>query len=181
MKPGWVRVSLPWYASPEDVEFTLRAVEFVAAHGEAFVPLYRLDWRDGVWRHVEGEVSEPLSLRLDAAAILGGTPQEPPAPSPAEREAEREAYFAEATRIADALAERWRREPRTWNRPTGNAEIDALVWFRYVETEGCRADRRRGYALSCSLRSTTMGRSPFVITSSLITTSLMPAARARRT
>src|SRR5512137_2698222 len=135
-KPGWVRVSLPWYGSPEDVEFTLRAVEFVATHGEAFVPLYRLDWRDGVWRHREGEVAEPSELRLDAAAILAGVPAEPPAPSVAEREAERAAYLAEAVRIADALDERWRREPPTWNRPTGNAEVDALTWFRYVETEG---------------------------------------------
>ncbi len=38
--------------------------------------------------------------------------------------------------MADALEERWRREPPTWNRPTGHAEVDALVWFRYVETEG---------------------------------------------
>ncbi|MEY2669554.1 MAG: hypothetical protein RJA59_2192 [Pseudomonadota bacterium] len=135
-KPGWVRVSLPWYGSAEDVEFTLRAVEFVATHGEAFVPLYRLDWRDGVWRHREGEVADPSPLRLDAAAILGGTASEPEPPSPAEREAEREAYFAEAVRMADALAERWRREPPAWNRPTGNAEVDALAWFRYVETEG---------------------------------------------
>lgn len=135
-KPGWVRVSLPWTGSPEDVEFTLRAVEFVASRGEAFVPLYRLDWRDGVWRHREREVSEPSPLRLDVAAILAGTPSEPPAPSPAEREAERAGYLEEAARIADALAERWKRQPPAWNRPTGNAEVDALVWFRYVETEG---------------------------------------------
>ena len=135
-KPGWVRVSLPWYAAPEDVEFTLRAVEFVADRGDAFVPLYRLDWRDGVWRHREAEVERPTTLRLDAVAILAGTPGEPPAPSAAEREAEREGYLAEAVRVADALDERWRREPPAWNRPTGNAEVDALAWFRYVETEG---------------------------------------------
>ncbi|HET8722811.1 MAG TPA: aminotransferase class V-fold PLP-dependent enzyme [Anaeromyxobacteraceae bacterium] len=135
-KPGWVRVSLPWYAAPEDVEFTLRAVEFVADRGDAFVPLYRLDWRDGVWRHRDAEVERPTALRLDAAAILAGTPGEPAALTAAERQAEREAYLAEAVRLADALDERWRREPPAWNRPTGNAEVDRLVWFRYVETEG---------------------------------------------
>jgi hypothetical protein len=135
-KPGWVRVSLPWYGSPEDVEFTLRAVEFVASRGDAFVPLYRLDWRDGVWRHREAEVERPSPLRLDVAEMLAGTPGRPEAPSPAAREAERAAYLAEATRIADGLDERWRREPPAWNRPTGNAEVDALAWFRYVETEG---------------------------------------------
>lgn len=135
-KPGWVRVSLPWYAAPEDVEFTLRAVEFVADRGDAFVPLYRLDWRDGVWRHRDAEVERPSPLRLDAAAILAGTPPEPPPPSDAERQAERERYLAEAVRMADALDERWRREPPVWNRPTGNDEVDELCWFRYVETVG---------------------------------------------
>jgi selenocysteine lyase/cysteine desulfurase len=138
-KPGWVRVSLPWYADPEDVDFTLRAVELVASRGEAFVPLYRLDWRDGVWRHREAEVEHPSPLRLDADAILAGTPPEPPPPSPAERAAERARYLDEATRIAAALEARWRRSPPDWNRPTGRPDVDALTWFRYVETEGLAA------------------------------------------
>ena len=32
--------------------------------GEAFLPLYRLDWRDGVWRHIEAEVHDPSPVRL---------------------------------------------------------------------------------------------------------------------
>ncbi|MGA8892884.1 MAG: aminotransferase class V-fold PLP-dependent enzyme, partial [Anaeromyxobacteraceae bacterium] len=60
----------------------------------------------------------------------------PPAPSPAEREVERARYLAEAVRLADELDGRWRREPPAWNRPTGNAEVDRLAWFRWVETEG---------------------------------------------
>jgi selenocysteine lyase/cysteine desulfurase len=135
-KPGWVRVSLPWYAAPEDVEFTLRAVEFVADRGDAFVPLYRLDWRDGVWRHREAEVADPSPTRLTAEALLSDPAPAPAVPSPAGREAERGRYLAEATHLADALAERWRREPPAWNQPTGNAEVDQLAWFRYVETEG---------------------------------------------
>jgi selenocysteine lyase/cysteine desulfurase len=137
-KPGWVRVSLPWYAAPEDAEFTLRAVEFVASRGEAFVPLYRLDWRDGVWRHREGEVADPAPTRLTAGSVLAGPSpvQAPVPPSPAERGAERARYLEEAGRIADALERRWKGEPPTWNRPTGRADVDALVWFRYVETEG---------------------------------------------
>ena len=135
-KPGWVRVSLPWYASPQDVEFTLRAVEFVASRGEAFVPLYRLDWRDGVWRHREGEIVEPSPLRLTADAVLAGPHPAPPAPSPAERETERAFYFAEAERTAAELSARWKREPPIWNRPTGRSDLDDLIWFKYVETEG---------------------------------------------
>jgi hypothetical protein len=135
-KPGWVRISLPWYASREDVEFTLRAVEFVADHGEAFVPLYRLDWRDGVWRHREREVERPAPPRLTAADLLAGPAPEPPPPSEAELARERARYLAGAERLADELRARWLREPPAWNRPTGRPELDALVWFRYAETEG---------------------------------------------
>ena len=53
LKPGWVRLTLLFYASPADIDFMLEAIEFVADHGEAFVPLYELCWADGVWRHRE--------------------------------------------------------------------------------------------------------------------------------
>ena len=33
VKPGWVRLTLPFYASDEDVDFILGAVEFIADHG----------------------------------------------------------------------------------------------------------------------------------------------------
>ncbi len=131
-----MRVSLPWYASPGDVEFTLRAVEFVASRGEAFVPLYRLDWRDGVWRHRDREVAHPSPFRLAADEILAGPPPAPAPPSEAEREAERASYLAEAERLAGELTARWQREPPAWNRPTGRPDVDELVWFRYVETVG---------------------------------------------
>ena len=111
-------------------------MEFVASRGEAFVPLYRLDWRDGVWRHREAEVADPSPVRLDAASLLAGPQPPPPVPSAAEREAERARYLAEAERIADGLEARRTRERPAWNRPTGDAEVDALAWFRYVETEG---------------------------------------------
>jgi hypothetical protein len=49
---------------------------------------------------------------------------------------ERERYFVEARERAAALAERWRREPPVYNVPTGDAELDPLVWFRYVHGSG---------------------------------------------
>jgi hypothetical protein len=75
-------------------------------------------------------------MRLTAESVLAGPRQAPVPPSPAEREAERAGYLTEAGRIADGLEERWKREPPAWNRPTGRPDVDALVWFRYVETEG---------------------------------------------
>jgi selenocysteine lyase/cysteine desulfurase len=143
LKPGWVRLSLPWYATAEEVEFLLAAVEFLADHGEAFVPLYRMGWRDGLWRHVEGEPEDPAPLRLDAAALLAAAAGRPPWPAleqasltEADAAAERTRALEEARRLAAALEARWRGAPPRWNVPTGDAFVDGLVWFRYVETDG---------------------------------------------
>jgi len=138
-KPGWVRVSLPYYASEADVEYVLSAVELVAARGEAFVPLYRLDWRDGVWRHVERELAD-LAPALDAEALArsaAGPPGPGPPPlAPEEIAAERARYLREATQLAGELEARWKAHPPRWNAPTGRDDLDRLVWFRYVETTG---------------------------------------------
>ena len=40
LKPGWTRLNLAPWATDDEVEFLLDAIEFVAAHGERFLPLY---------------------------------------------------------------------------------------------------------------------------------------------
>jgi selenocysteine lyase/cysteine desulfurase len=141
MKPGWVRVSLPYYASEGDVDFILSAVEFVADHGLDFLPLYRLNWRNGVWRHIEraGPAAPGVDLTVEsleqaAERFLGTLPESPLTET--EINAERERYFEEARDQAVRLQARWRAAPPRWNAPTGDREIDRLVWFRYVHTEG---------------------------------------------
>ncbi len=141
LKPGWVRLSLPYYASEADLDFLLRAVEFVADRGRDFVPAYELDWRDGVWRHVDRPVPDvaPIELTVEAlweaAQTFAAGDHESPL-SEAQLAAERARYFPDATRVADDLARRWERDPPTWNAPTGRADIDDLVWFDYAHTRG---------------------------------------------
>lgn len=149
IKPGWARLSLPYYASEDDLEFILSAVEFVADHGLDFVPLYRLNWRDGVWRHVErAQVDRPPvdlsagSLRDSASAAAGAGADVDIAES--EIRAHRARYIAEAQTLAAALAERWKASPPRWNRPTGDAELDELVWFRYAHSDGLGAGSPAG-------------------------------------
>jgi selenocysteine lyase/cysteine desulfurase len=138
LKPGWVRLSLPWYATPAEVEFLLQAVEFLADHGEAFVPLYRLGWRDGVWHHVDGEPADPVPLTFDVEALLRAADGRAPWASCEEpldevaAAAERARYLAEARALAGELEARWRARPPRWNPPTGDAFVDGMVWFRYV-------------------------------------------------
>lgn len=139
LKPGWVRLSLPWHATPGEVEFLLAAVEFLADHGEAFVPLYRLGWRDGVWHHLAGEPADPVPLTFDPAALLEAAEGRSPWPSceepldEATAAGERRRYLAEAGALAAGLEARWRAEPPRWNPPTGDAFVDGMVWFKYVQ------------------------------------------------
>lgn len=140
MKPGWVRLSFPPYFSEEDVEFVLRAVEFVADHGAAFLSDYRFGWRDGVWRHLDGPAveGEAISLTVDALAeaMLGGSIADVEQPVSEERlRSERERYLGEAKRLAAELAAgRGARSTET-SHPTVRDDVDALVWFRYQHTD----------------------------------------------
>ncbi|CAM9981288.1 unnamed protein product, partial [Phaeothamnion confervicola] len=51
LRPGWVRLSLSPYHSPEEVDYILAAVVFVAARGATFLPQYRADHKTGQWKH----------------------------------------------------------------------------------------------------------------------------------
>ncbi|XP_022884474.1 uncharacterized protein LOC111401128 isoform X2 [Olea europaea var. sylvestris] len=53
VKPGWTRVSFPYYMSKEEFEFNLAAIEFLAIYGQRFLPLYQFNWRTGAWNFDE--------------------------------------------------------------------------------------------------------------------------------
>ena len=141
VKPGWVRITLPFYASEEDVDFILSAVEFIADHGEAFVPVYSLSWQDGGWRHLETPVPILPPLELTVAALAESTrcaeatASDPPLDEPQLR-AERARYLREAQEAARALRARAEAAPPRWNPGSGRADLDELLWFRYVHTDG---------------------------------------------
>jgi len=142
IKPGWVRLTIPFYASTEDVNFMLEAVEFVATHGESFIPCYELNWSDGVWRHMESPAPDipPIELTVDSLREAANTfaagdsaASEPESPiSDAEILAQRQRYMREAHAAARTLADRWKRTPPEWTPPTGDPEIDDLTWFRFT-------------------------------------------------
>ncbi|KAJ1412955.1 Pyridoxal phosphate-dependent transferase, major domain [Sesbania bispinosa] len=56
VKPGWTRVSFPYYMEEEEFEFILSAIEFVAMYGQRFLPLYSFNLRNGSWRIKTEEV-----------------------------------------------------------------------------------------------------------------------------
>jgi len=140
IKPGWVRVSLPYYASTDDLEFMLSAIEFVADHGELFVPAYKLGWLDGVWRHIERPMTDvqPIELTVEAleeaAQSFSAGDHEAPM-SEAQLKRDRAQYFEVARRLAEEKRAAQAKEPPKWNPPTGQADVDSLVWFKYAHCD----------------------------------------------
>ncbi|CAF1010941.1 unnamed protein product [Rotaria sordida] len=49
MKPGFTRFNLSYFASDEEVDYILNAVEFIANDGWKFLPLYTYDPQTAVW------------------------------------------------------------------------------------------------------------------------------------
>ncbi|KAL5225029.1 hypothetical protein ABZP36_011668 [Zizania latifolia] len=67
LKPGWTRLSFAYYLSKEEFRFILSAIEFIAAYGHRFLPLYKFDWITGNWAFREQAIKyhvlrEELSL-----------------------------------------------------------------------------------------------------------------------
>ncbi|MDH3402566.1 MAG: aminotransferase class V-fold PLP-dependent enzyme, partial [Acidobacteriota bacterium] len=123
VKPGWVRISFNYFLAEPVVEFLLRAVEWVAAHGWKLLPRYRFDSRTGLWAH-EAAARPPLALadlsydtgRLEYAA------SRPVSPAPAF-----DHYLEEADRIVAAAAAADQVEcPPAEELP---AQFEHLRWF----------------------------------------------------
>ncbi|XP_043714793.1 probable cysteine desulfurase [Telopea speciosissima] len=49
VKPGWTRLTFPYYMSKEELEFILASLEFIATYGQRFLPLYSFNWKTGNW------------------------------------------------------------------------------------------------------------------------------------
>ena len=59
LKPGWARVGFHYTHSDAEVDYLIKAVEFVAEHGARFLPLYTFDVRSGAWVHRGGRPETP--------------------------------------------------------------------------------------------------------------------------
>jgi len=100
LKPGWCRVSMHYVMDDLEVDFLLDAVDFVARHGELFLPLYDFDLFDGAWsKKVNATELKRFSLE---SALNARDIDETPMPY-AERQARYSAYLEEARDLAAGL------------------------------------------------------------------------------
>lgn len=64
LKPGWVRVNLHFTLSREDIDYMLKAVEFVAGEGEHFLKEYAFNMETGEWSYLSFQ-DNPRDFSLD--------------------------------------------------------------------------------------------------------------------
>ena len=75
IKPGWVRVNFNYFLSDTVADYLAEAVRMVARDGWRLLGDYRFDTQSGRWRHRDGLVEPPISLR--AISYDGGVPSMP--------------------------------------------------------------------------------------------------------
>lgn len=63
IKPGWVRVNFNYFVSDAVVDYLIEAVRMIATGGWKLLGDYRFEPASGLWRHRDGVVTPPLSLR----------------------------------------------------------------------------------------------------------------------
>jgi selenocysteine lyase/cysteine desulfurase len=126
IKPGWCRVSFHYTMDDAEYRYIVDAIEFIAAHGFHFLPLYNFDMASGAWQHKQQAV-EMEGLSLDAAMTNTGTT---PAPLALEqRQLKYAEFLADAHRLADSLAQ----QPAT-AQSKFDAELAELQFFSVPES-----------------------------------------------
>lgn len=122
VKPGWTRVSFPYFVTDEAREYVLAAVELVATTGHRLLPHYAFDPRTGLWRHRDHPAGEPGPRLTDFRRRPG---HRAPAATPPELPS---AVLDEQLEQARSLLARLPEPPA--ETPTGlPAAFEALRWF----------------------------------------------------
>ncbi|MCC9307377.1 aminotransferase class V-fold PLP-dependent enzyme [Kitasatospora sp. RB6PN24] len=133
LKPGWTRVSFPYFMSDTVRDYVVDAVDLIAAEGHRLLPDYRFCPRTGRWRHRAAAGDPPLrltDLRFDGPDPLGRPARRPPLGEDALRGHLAEARALLAGRRPEARAPLGGLRAAAPGGPNGlPAGFEALRWF----------------------------------------------------
>jgi hypothetical protein len=120
VKPGWSRISLPYYVADAVVDYVVEAVGLITRYGHRLLTHYAFTPETGRWRH---RAARP-GPSLDIAAVTGYALGTPP-PRPAVADSAELADHLERARVILAA-----RPDRVPDGPTGlSDEFEALRRF----------------------------------------------------
>jgi selenocysteine lyase/cysteine desulfurase len=66
IKPGWCRIGFHYVMDKVDVDYIIKAVEFIATKGELFLPWYNFCLKQACWKHIN-DTDDCTKLELDDA------------------------------------------------------------------------------------------------------------------
>ncbi len=127
IKPGWVRVNFNYFVSDTVADYIVEAVRLVARDGWRLLEDYRFDTVTGRWRHRDGLVEPPISLR--AISYDGGR-----ARMPSERLTGGEDLLAEQLREGAEILAAAPRPDLSAHPGRVSADFEHLRWFDLLPT-----------------------------------------------
>ncbi|MFC6044011.1 aminotransferase class V-fold PLP-dependent enzyme [Nocardioides hankookensis] len=122
IKPGWVRINFNYFVSDAVVDYLIEAVRVTARDGWKLLGDYRFDPMSGLWRHRDGVVTPPLSLR--DVSYAGGRVS-----MPSNRATGGEDLLAEHLRDGIALLEATTGPDMSGHPGNVSADFEHLRWF----------------------------------------------------
>ena len=57
LRPGFVRINLPYFLQDKDITFIIDSVKIVSEHGWKLLPAYQFNPETGEWKHRKNIVS----------------------------------------------------------------------------------------------------------------------------
>jgi len=142
LRPGYTRLSFPYWMSAAEIDYIVDAVLFVAEHGAKFLPAYRYNHMTGEWAHTTRLTRFPERKWLSHFSLHSYIPSDTDvsAPSVAEGSASPDAATGSSP-AGEAL--------KTWNAASTEEllkriRVDVQTELRKVEAAQQKAQQKRG-------------------------------------
>lgn len=82
LRPGYTRLSFPYWMSPVEIDYIVEAILFVAEHGAKFLPVYRYNHMTGEWAHTTRLTRFPERKWLSRFSLQTYIPTDTESPAP---------------------------------------------------------------------------------------------------
>ncbi|TYZ64994.1 hypothetical protein PybrP1_000442 [[Pythium] brassicae (nom. inval.)] len=157
LRPGFSRVSFPYFMDDDELEYIVRAIKFVADEGWKFLPQYKFNHKSGVWKHTSRFTKFPNRKWLSLFATAKGQSQEQQTldGGPDALRAHRAANLAQAQQLA---AESFKGSKAAAGSVAASAaqmledSYEALRWFAYPSEAAAALKRGVKPALTSEIR-----------------------------
>ncbi|GMF28495.1 unnamed protein product [Phytophthora lilii] len=136
LRPGFTRMSFPYFMTTAELEYVLEALNFVATDGWKFLPQYKFNHKSGVWKHWTRFTKFPDRKWIShfATALEEKTRSKSLDDNEATLAAHRAENLAEARRLADEVSSKNASSQvvaASAAQMLEEADDEALRWFVY--------------------------------------------------